>query len=69
VYLIALNRCFDPAIVWVDEPPDPVSPHDDGRYLLTLSTEEEARGVVQYVTELLDQGRDAAILFNPGLVT
>jgi len=69
VYLIVLNRFFDPAVVWVAEPPEPVARNDAGNNLLTLSTEEEARGVVEYVTELLDQGRDAAILFNPGLVT
>jgi len=69
MYLIVLNRFFDPAVVWVDEPPEPVARHDDGRNLLALSTEEEARGVVEYVTELLDQGREAAVLFNPALVT
>lgn len=69
MYLIVLNRFFDPAVVWVDEPPEPVARHDDGSNLLALSTEEEARGVVEYVTELLDQGREAAVLFNPALVT
>ena len=69
MYLIVLNRFFDPAVVWVDEPPEPVARHDDGRNLLTLSNEEEALGVVEYVTELLDQGREAAVLFNPALVT
>ena len=69
MYLIVLNRFFDPAVVWVDEPPEPVARHDDRSNLLALSTEEEARGVVEYVTELLDQGREAAVLFNPALVT
>ena len=73
MYHIVLNRFFDPAVVWVDEPPEPVARHDDGSgtpwVLLALSTEEEARGVVEYVTELLDQGREAAVLFNPALVT
>jgi hypothetical protein len=69
MYLIALNQFLDPVIVWLDEAPDPTSPHDDGQHLLALRTYEEARDVASHVLQLLDEGREAALLFRPSLVT
>ena len=69
MYLITLNRFLDPMVVWVEEPPDPTTPHDDGQHLLTLYTYEEARDVASHVLQLLDQGREAALIFRPSLVT
>ena len=69
MYLITLNRFLDPVVVWVDAAPDPTTPHDDGQNLLTLYTPEEAHDVANHVLQLLDEGRDAALIFNPSLVT
>jgi hypothetical protein len=69
MYLVTLNRFLDPVVVWVDEPPDPTAPHDNGQHLLTLSTAEEAHDVATHVLQLLDEGRDAALIFHPSLVT
>ena len=69
MYLIALNQYLDPVIVWLDEPPDPTSPHADGQHLLALRTYEEAHDVASHVLQLLDEGREAALLFQPSLVT
>ena len=69
MYLITLNRFLDPVVVWVDDPPDPTTPHVDGQNLLTLYTPEEAHDVANHVLQLLDEGRDAALIFNPSRVT
>ena len=70
MYLIALNRFLDPVVVWVDERPDPAgTSHDDGQNLLTLHTPEEAHDVASQVLQLLDEGREAALIFQPSLVT
>jgi hypothetical protein len=69
MYIITLNQFLDPVVVWVDEPPDPTTPHDDGRNLLTLCTPEEAHDVANHVLQLLDEGREAALIFRPSLVT
>ena len=69
MYIITLNQFLDPVVVWLDEPPDPTTPHDDGQNLLTLHTPEEARDVASYLLQLLDEGREAALLFRPSLVT
>ena len=69
MYIITLNRFLDPVVVWVDEPPDPAgTAHDDGRDLLTLSTPKEARDVAHHLLDLLDYGREAALIFRPSLV-
>ena len=70
MYLITLNRFLDPVVVWVDERPEPSETrHDDGRNLLTLSTPEEARDVANHLLNILEYGRDAALIFEPSLVT
>ena len=70
MYIITLNRFLDPVVVWLDEPPNPAGmTHDDGQHLLTLSTPEEARDVAHHVLQLLDEGREAALIFRPSLVT
>jgi hypothetical protein len=69
MYIITLNQFLDPMVVWVDELPDPTAPHDNGQHLLTLSTYEEARDLATHVLQLLDEGREAALLFQPSLVT
>ena len=70
MYIITLNQFLDPVPVWVDEPPDPAGTvHDDGQHLLTLSTPEEAHDVVTHLLTLLDHGREAALLFEPSLIT
>ena len=69
MYLIVLNRFLDPVVVWVDEPPDPTTPHDAGQNLLALGTYEEAHDVATQVLQLLDEGREAALIFRPSLVT
>ena len=70
MYLITLNRFLDPIVVWVDERPEPAGTrHDDGQNLLTLYTPEEAHQVANHVLNILDYGRDAALLFEPSLVT
>ena len=69
MYLIALNQFLDPIIVWLDEPPDPTSPHDAGQHLLALHTYDEAHDVAGHVLQLLDEGREAALIFRPSLVT
>jgi hypothetical protein len=69
MYIITLNQFLDPVVVWVDDPPDPTTPHDDGRNLLTLYTPEEAHDVANHVLQLLDEGREAALIFRPSLVT
>ena len=70
MYIIALNCFLDPVVVWVDEHPDPMgTTNDDGQHLLTLSTPEEARDVTNHLLDLLDYGREAALIFQPSLVT
>jgi hypothetical protein len=69
MYLITLNQFLDPVVVWVDKTPDPTAPHDDGQNLLTLYTPEEAHDVANHVLQLLDEGREAALIFRPSLVT
>lgn len=70
MYIITLNRFLDPVVVWVDERPDPTgTAHDDGQHLLTLSTPDEARDVANHVLDLLEYGREAALIFQPSLVT
>ena len=69
MYLIALNRFLDPVVVWVDAPPDPTTSHDAGQNLLALGTYEEAHDVATQVLQLLDEGREAALIFRPSLVT
>ena len=69
MYLIALNRFLDPVVVWLDEPPQPTAPHDGGQHLLALDSYEEAHDVARQVLQLLDQGRDMALLLRPSLVT
>ena len=70
MYIITLNRFLDPVVVWLDEPPNPAGmTHDEGQHLLTLSTPEEARDVAHLVLQLLDEGREAALIFRPSLVT
>ena len=69
MYLITLNRFLDPVVVWVDERPEPSGTrHDDGQDLLSLHTPEEARDVAHHVLQLLDEGREAALIFQPSLV-
>jgi hypothetical protein len=70
MYLVTLNCFLDPIVVWVDERPEPAGTrHDDGQNLLTLYTPEEAHQVANHVLNILDYGRDAALLFEPSLVT
>ena len=69
MYLIALNQFLDPVVMWLDDPPDPTSPHDGGQHLLALRTYEEARDVASHVLQLLDEGRETALIFRPSLVT
>ena len=70
MYLITLNRFLDPIVVWVDQSPEPAGTgHDDGQNVLTLYTPEEAHDVATQVLQLLDEGRDAALIFHPSLVT
>jgi len=69
MYLIAMNQFLDPVIVWLDEPPDPTSSHNAGQHLLSLHTYEEAHDVARQVLRLLDEGREAALIFRPSLVT
>ena len=69
MYIITLNQYLDPVVVWLDEPPAPTTAHDDGQKLLTLHTPEEAHDVANHVLQLLDEGREAALIFRPSLVT
>ena len=69
MYLIALNQFLDPVVVWLDDPPQPTAPHDDGQHLLALDTHEEADDVARHVLQLLDEGRETALIFRPSLVT
>mgnify|MGYP001582024876 CR=1 FL=1 len=69
MYIITLNRFLDPMVVWVDKTPDPTAPHDDGQHLLALGTYDEAHDVAGHVLQLLDEGREAALIFRPSLVT
>ena len=68
MYLIALNHFLDPVVVWLDEAPQPTAPHDGGQHLLALDSYEEAHEVARQVLQLLDEGREAALLFQPSLV-
>ena len=68
MYIITLNRFLDPVVVWLDEQAEPISPRDSGQDLLTLHTFEEARDVANHVLQLLDEGREAALIFQPSLV-
>ena len=67
MYLIALNRFLDPVVVWLDEAPQPTAPHDGGQQLLALDSYEEAHEVARQVLQLLDEGREMALLLRPGL--
>jgi len=67
MYIISLNRFLDPVVVWLDEPPAPTAPYDDGRHLLALRTYEEAHDVASHVLQLLDEGRETALIFQPSL--
>ena len=69
MYLISLNRFLDPVVVWLDEPPQPTAPHDGGQHLLALDSYEEAHAVAHQVLQLLDEGREMALLLRPSLVT
>jgi hypothetical protein len=70
MYIITLNRFLDPVVVWVDQSPDQArTAHGDGQCLLTLSTAEEAHDVAKHLLDLLDYGREAALIFQPSLVT
>jgi len=69
MYIITLNQFLDPVVVWLDEPPQPTAPHDDGQRLLTLGSCEQAREVASQVLQLLDEGREAALVLRPNLVT
>jgi len=70
MYIITLNRFLDPIVLWVDERPEPAGTrHDDGQNLLTLYTPEEAHDVASHVLNILEYGRDAALIFEPSLVT
>jgi len=68
MYIISLNRFLDPVVVWLDEPPDPTSPYDDGQHLLALDSYEEAHDVARQVLQLLDEGRETALILRPSLV-
>ena len=70
MYIVTLNRFLDPIVVWVDERPEPAGTrHDNGQNLLTLYTPEEAHDVANHVLNILEYGRDAALIFEPSLVT
>ena len=69
MYLITLNRFLDPVVVWVDDPPKSTAPHDDGQNLLTLYSSKEAHDVANQVMQLLEEGRESALIFRPSLVT
>ena len=69
MYLIALNRFLDPVVVWLDGAPQPIAPHDSGQHLLALDSYEEAHDVARQVLQLLDEGRETALLLRPSLVT
>lgn len=68
MYIITLNHLLDPVVVWLDEQPTLPSPPNSGQGLLTLHTFEEARDVAHHVLQLLDEGREAALIFQPSLV-
>ena len=70
MYIITVNQFLDPVIAWVDERPEPArTQHDDGSHFLALHTYEEARDVAGHLLQLLDEGREAALIFQPSLVT
>ena len=69
MYLITLNQFLDPVVVWVDDPPKPTALHDDGQNLLTLYSSQEAHDVANQVLQLLEEGRESALIFRPSLVT
>ena len=69
MYLIALNQFLDPIIVWLDEPPDPTPACNSEQHVLALRTYEEAVDLAGRVLQLLDEGREAALIFQPSLVT
>ena len=68
MYIITLNHLLDPVVVWLDEQPAPALPEDSGQGLLALYTFEEARDVANHVLQLLDEGREATLIFQPSLV-
>ena len=68
MYIISLNRFLDPVVVWLDGTPQPTAPHDDGQHLLALDSYEEAHDVACRVLQLLDEGRETALLLQPSLV-
>jgi hypothetical protein len=70
MYIITLNCFLDPVVVWLDEPPEPADTrHDNGQHVLTLASPEEAQDVASHLLQLLDEGREAALVFRPSLVT
>jgi hypothetical protein len=70
MYIITVNCFLDPVVVWLDEPPEPAGiGHGNGQHLLTLATSEEAHDVANHLLQLLDEGREAALVFQPSLVT
>jgi hypothetical protein len=70
MYIITLNCFLDPVVVWLDQLPDSTgTSHDNGQHLLTLATPEEAHDVANHLLDLLDYGREAALMFEPSLVT
>ena len=70
MYIITLNRFLDPVVVWIDQAPEPAgTTHNDGQHLLALSTSEEAHDIANHVLQMLDEGREAALIFQPSLVT
>jgi len=68
MYIISLNRFLDPVVVWLDEAPQPTAPHDGGQHLLALDSYEEAHDVARQVLQLLDEGRETALLLRPSPV-
>lgn len=69
MYIITLNQFLDPVVVWLDEiPAVEGTTHSTGQPL-TLPTSDEARDVAHHVLQLLDEGREAALIFRPSLVT
>jgi len=69
MYVIALNPFLDPVVVWLDELPQPATPQAAAQHPLALRTYEEAVDLAGHVLQLLDEGREAALIFQPSLVT
>jgi hypothetical protein len=70
MYIITLNQFLDPVVVWLDQIPKVEgTSHSGGQQPLSLPTSDEARDVAHHVLQLLDEGREAALIFRPSLVT